>query len=116
MTLRTRPPNVITTSKEVDVTVGTPGQTGKPGPPGPPGNDSTVPGPPGPPGPHGGSFVYAQASPEDVWVIEHGLGYNPNVTVVNSAGDEVVGDVKYNSGDVVTLTFSGGFSGTAYLS
>ena len=109
MTLRTRPPNVISVSRGVDVTVGTAGQRGEPGKEG-------QPGPPGPPGPGAGFFTHAQGTPEEVWVIEHNLGYNPNVTVVNSAGDEVIGDVKYNSGDVVTLTFSGGFSGTAYLS
>jgi hypothetical protein len=115
VTLRTRPPNVVTTSKEVDVTVGTPGLTGPPGPPGPEG-DPGPPGPPGPEGPEGGYFVFNQATPAAVWTVDHPLNYFPNVTVVDSAGDEVVGDVTYVSATRVVLTYSAAFAGSAYLS
>ena len=97
---------------------------GPPGPPGPEGDqgiqgDSVV-GPPGPPGPAGpptsAAFVFVQAVPVAIWVITHPLAYYPSVTVVDSAGSEVEGDLVYNSATTLTVTFSGAFSGTAYLS
>ena len=73
-------------------------------------------GPPGPPGPSGGSYVHHQAVPTAVWTIVHGLGYFPNVTVFDTTGDTVEGDVAFPDADTVVLTFSAGFGGTAYLS
>lgn len=73
-------------------------------------------GPPGPPGaPGGGTYTHTQASPAAVWFITHGLGRRPSVTVVDSAGTVVIGNVAYTSDDTVAITFSGAFSGAAYL-
>lgn len=75
------------------------------------------PGPPGPPGPTTGSaYVFNQATPSATWVITHPLAYYPSVTVVDSAGSVVEGDLKYTSATSLTVSFSGAFSGTAYLS
>ena len=41
--------------------------------------------------------VHNQASPSTSWVITHGLGGKPSVTIVDSADTTVVGDVTYNS-------------------
>ena len=60
-------------------------------------------------------FTYMQSLPSDRWVINHNLGKCPDVTVVDSAGSEVIGDCEYTSINSVTLTFSGAFGGTAYL-
>jgi hypothetical protein len=60
-------------------------------------------------------FVFSQLTPSDEWVITHDLDGFPSVTVVDSAGSVVVGNIQYNDTETVTLTFSGGFSGKAYL-
>jgi hypothetical protein len=48
--------------------------------------------------------------------ITHNLGYNPNVTIKNSAGDILETGIDYNSINQITLTMAQPFSGTAYLS
>jgi hypothetical protein len=48
--------------------------------------------------------------------IDHNLGFKPNVTVKNSAGDVLETGIDYNSNDQLTLTMAQPFSGTAYLS
>lgn len=62
------------------------------------------------------TYVHNQTIPSDTWVINHDLtGKFPSVTVIDSAGSVVVGDVRYTAPNQVTVTFSAGFSGTAYL-
>ena len=53
-----------------------------------------------------------------IWslVINHNLGYHPNVTVKTSAGDILETGIDYNSVNQITLTMAQPFSGTAYLS
>ena len=48
--------------------------------------------------------------------IEHNMGYNPNVTVQNSAGDVLETGIDYNSINKITLLMAQPFGGTAYLS
>ena len=48
--------------------------------------------------------------------ITHNMGYNPNVTVKNSAGDILETGIDYNSINQITLTMAQPFGGTAYLS
>ena len=61
------------------------------------------------------TFIYTQAIPSAVWVIEHNLNKYPSVSVVDSAGSLVEGGVEYNSANTLTVSFVGGFSGKAYL-
>lgn len=61
------------------------------------------------------SFVFSQDVAATVWVIVHNLGKHPSVTVVDSAGSVVEGDVQYTSLNSCTLTFSAMFAGKAYL-
>jgi hypothetical protein len=85
------------------------------GPQGPPGPQGEV-GPQGPPGPSGGStFEYEQMTASSVWTVNHNLGRHPSVTVVDYSGNEVIGDIKYNSINQVTLTFTAAFGGWAYI-
>ena len=49
-------------------------------------------------------------------VIDHDLGYQPNVTVKSSAGDILETGIDYNSINQITLRMAQPFSGTAYLS
>lgn len=63
----------------------------------------------------GATYVHTQNSADSTWVIVHSLGRYPSVTVVDSAGSEVVGDVTYDSDNQVTVRFTAAFSGKAYL-
>jgi hypothetical protein len=62
------------------------------------------------------SYVFTQGTPANPWVINHNLGFYPNVTVVDSGGSNVEGDISYPSVNQMQISFSGAFSGTAYLS
>ena len=48
--------------------------------------------------------------------INHNLGYNPNVTIKNSAGDVLETGINYNTFNQITLIMAQPFGGTAYLS
>jgi hypothetical protein len=61
-------------------------------------------------------YVHIQSVPSSVWNITHGLGFTPNITVVDTAGTVVEGSYNYPNSSTVVLTFIGGFSGRAYLS
>lgn len=63
-----------------------------------------------------GSYVHTQSVPSATWNVIHGLGYYPNVSIVDSANTQVIGDVDYVDANTIILTFRGGFSGKAYLS
>ena len=45
----------------------------------------------------------------------HNLNKFPAVSVIDSAGNEVIGDIIYDDENQVTLKFEGGFKGTATL-
>lgn len=74
-------------------------------------------GPPGVQGPIGEdkNYTHYQGLASSTWTITHNLAKRPAVTVVDSAGDEVEGGLQYLSENVLILTFSAAFSGTAYL-
>lgn len=82
------------------------------GPAGPPGADGAV-GPPGPPG--GASYTHNQMVPAADWTITHNLARFPSVTVIDSAGSTVVGDVEYLSNNAISVHFTAAFGGSAYL-
>jgi hypothetical protein len=50
------------------------------------------------------------------WTITHDLNFYPNVTVVDSAGTIVEGEITYTNRNSLSLTFQSAFSGNAYLS
>lgn len=60
-------------------------------------------------------YVFEQMVPSDVWTIMHNLNKSPSVTIVDSAGSIVIGDVRYVSLNEIEVTFNGAFSGKAYL-
>jgi hypothetical protein len=61
-------------------------------------------------------YVHTQSVPASTWTITHGLGFIPNITVVDSGGTVVEGSYNYPNNNSVILTFTGSFSGKAYLS
>lgn len=61
------------------------------------------------------SYEFNQLSPKKIWNIPHGLNKRPSVTIVDSGGTEVKGDVKYDDNNNATISFTAAFAGMAYL-
>ena len=61
------------------------------------------------------TFSFEQVVPSNVWTINHNLDKFPSVSVVNSSNNTVQGLVTYISKSELTINFSAGFSGKAYL-
>lgn len=64
----------------------------------------------------GGVYEHNQSAVSTVWIINHNLGYNPNVTAMDSGESIVEAEVWYNNTNSLELRFSHGISGKAYLS
>lgn len=60
-------------------------------------------------------FIHEQLSPSNLWVINHNLSKYPSVTVTDSAGHVVIGDVKHVSLNTTEISFSAAFAGKAIL-
>lgn len=61
------------------------------------------------------NYFHVQSTASTEWIINHNLGKYPSVTVIDSAGTEVNGEVNYTSLNTVTIKFSAAFSGKATL-
>jgi hypothetical protein len=61
------------------------------------------------------TFEYTQVSPAVTWNIQHNLNKFPSITVIDTLDTVVVGEYTYIDNNNVTLTFSAGFAGKAYL-
>lgn len=62
------------------------------------------------------TYVHTQATPSTEWVVNYNLGYKPSVTVVNNAGEVLIGEVQFTAEQQVTVRFTAPFSGKVYLS
>lgn len=62
-----------------------------------------------------GHYKYIQNFASDVWIIDHELGGFPTVTVIDSSGDLVFGQVNYPDTSTVRVSFSAPLAGYAYL-
>lgn len=60
------------------------------------------------------TYVHNQNSASATWTIKHNLNKYPAVSVADSAGSVVVGDISYIDANTLTLTFTSAFSGKAY--
>jgi hypothetical protein len=61
-------------------------------------------------------YVHNQDTISDEWTITHGLGFVPNITVVDNNGKVVEGSYHYPNSNTVVATFTEQVSGKAYLS
>lgn len=59
--------------------------------------------------------VIKQLSPSSVWTIAHTLNKFPSVTVVDSGGNVVIGDITYVDMNTIIINFTTAFSGKVYL-
>lgn len=60
-------------------------------------------------------FAHLQPVPENVWIINHNLGYYPDVRVYSLLNQLVECDVEQVSVNQTKLNFSNPFAGSAYL-
>lgn len=61
------------------------------------------------------TYRHVQGAAVTVWNIPHNLSCRPSISVVDSAGNLVIGQVEYLDDNNVRLTFSAAFGGEAYL-
>jgi len=61
------------------------------------------------------TFVFVQATPSTDWSIQHNMNKFPSVAVVNNNNILMYGDTTYVDKNNLTINFSAGFSGKAYL-
>jgi len=61
------------------------------------------------------TFIYEQLSASATWNIQHNLNKFPSVSVVDSAGSAVIGEISYENINSLILLFTAPFSGYAYL-
>ena len=61
------------------------------------------------------NYVHTQAVPSATWNIQHNLNKFPSVTSVNNNNIKMYGDVTYIDENNLTISFSAGFSGKAYI-
>jgi len=82
------------------------------GPPGPPG----IMGPPGPSGAASDSHEHVQSIQSSSWVINHNLGFKPNVTIFDISGALIEDAIIHKTINQVELQFLTPRVGTARLS
>jgi hypothetical protein len=71
---------------------------------------------PGPQGPAANIFyVHTQAVASAVWTINHNLNGEPTAVVLDSAGTQCEGTFSYPTKNQMVITFTGAFTGTAYV-
>jgi hypothetical protein len=61
------------------------------------------------------NFVFDKQVAASVWVVVHNMGKFPSVSIVDTANDQVEGEVRYNSNNQLTITFTAAVAGKAYL-
>lgn len=60
------------------------------------------------------NYIHNQQSASDLWTIVHNLGKFPSITVVDSAGTTVVGEIVLQTESQAIIKFNAPFSGKAY--
>tara|TARA_B100000287_G_C20674796_1_gene794800 strand:- start:8742 stop:9068 length:327 start_codon:yes stop_codon:yes gene_type:complete len=62
------------------------------------------------------NYTHTQSAAATTWSITHNLGKYPAPIVIDSGGNQVLGQINYTSTNALTITFTSSFSGTAHLS
>ena len=60
------------------------------------------------------NYIHKQQSASDTWTVVHNLGKFPSITVVDSAGTVVTGEIVLQTTEQAVISFNGAFSGKAY--
>ena len=78
----------------------------------------TAPGPQGPAGTFSAgdvAYTHTQAVSSATWTINHNLGFNPVAVVLDSGGTQCEGSITYPTVNRMVITFTGAFTGVAYI-
>ena len=60
------------------------------------------------------NYVHTQIAAANNWTITHNLNKYPAITIVDSGGTVVIGEIEYINLNLVYVKFNGIFSGKAY--
>ena len=60
-------------------------------------------------------YIHEQGVASAEWTVKHNLNKYPSVTVVDSADNEIVADIKYLDTNTVRITMTGASKGRAYF-
>lgn len=61
-------------------------------------------------------YLHRQTSLSTGWVINHNMGYFPNVLLKDPTNTTIIGDVRHSNANSLTVSFNLSVSGIAYLS
>lgn len=61
------------------------------------------------------SHIHTQTIAAVQWTVTHNLGKYPSVSIVDSADEEVIGEVEYIDTNSLTIKFTAAFSGKAFI-
>ena len=61
------------------------------------------------------SHIHTQTVAASTWTVTHNLGKYPSVSIVDSANEEVMGEVEHVNDNSLTIKFSAAFSGKAFI-
>jgi hypothetical protein len=61
------------------------------------------------------NYVHDQQVASASWVVTHSMNKYPSINIVDTANDIIMGEVRYNSLNQLTITFTAAISGKAYL-
>ena len=60
-------------------------------------------------------YVHDQQVASSTWVVNHNLNKFASINIVDTANEEVVGDVSYNGLNQITINFTAPISGKSYI-
>ena len=58
-------------------------------------------------------FTHNQTTESSIWTVVHNLGHFADITIVDGAGEQVIGKIVHDSVNQATITFSQPITGTA---
>lgn len=61
------------------------------------------------------SHIHTQTVASAVWSVTHNLGKYPSVSVIDSANEEVIGEVEHIDSNLLNIKFTAVFSGKAFI-
>lgn len=61
------------------------------------------------------NYVFTQSTAAISWVINHNLNKYPAVVITDNSGNEVQGEIVYNTTNQITINFNSSFAGKAIL-
>jgi hypothetical protein len=61
------------------------------------------------------NYVHDQQVSSVTWVVTHNMNKYPAINIVDTSNDIIMGEVRYNTLNQLTITFTAAISGKAYL-